>query len=342
MTSTRIRIAVGFVLIGVVLWFAYRHRSDITPAATALENSSPWWLAVGGGFMVVWLIAVAALHWTCRRAVGFGSEGGFLRMLPLTTAATALNIVIKVGNVAGLGLFVADARKTGKSSAQVSAAYLLAMLMTNLAFAFPIVTAVAFAATFHKLTLPDLIAVGLCFIATCGIGAVTALSLYDKRILVRIYSWPIRTWDRLRRRPVRETIDTTTIDELYDAVQLARAHPKTAAAAFGWAILIEHAGVAMLWASLAAVGGGEHLIVALVGYVMSTAFSAAGIIPGGLGLAELGAASVLIAFGAPIGIAGAAVLIYRCWSCWFPAIVGLGVAFVLRRRTASGSDLAAA
>jgi uncharacterized protein (TIRG00374 family) len=89
-----------------------------------------------------------------------------------------------------------------------------------------------------------------------------------------------------------------------------------------------------LWAALAAVGGGNRPVLALVAYAISALFGVVGVLPGGLGFVEVSTAAVLVSFGVPLGLAAAAVVLFRVWDYWLPAAVGGALAWWVRHRVA--------
>ena len=95
---------------------------------------------------------------------------------------------------------------------------------------------------------------------------------------------------------------------------------------------IDVLGAAMLWAAVAAVGGGSRPVLALVTYAMSALLGIVGMLPGGLGFVEISAVAMLASFGVPVGLAAAAVLVFRVWDYWLPVALGGTAAWWLRRR----------
>lgn len=156
------------------------------------------------------------------------------------------------------------------------------------------------------------------------------------------WTLPARAVDWVLRRPAREH-NVTGADELYDAVGLLRRRPVAVLPAVGCAVVIDLLGVVMLWAALAAVGGGNRPVVALVAYAISTLFGIVGVLPGGLMFVEVGAVAVLVSFDTAVGVAAAAVVVFRVLQFWLPLAVGLAVSWWLRRRgTARGRRVAEA
>ncbi|MDQ3887381.1 MAG: flippase-like domain-containing protein [Actinomycetota bacterium] len=88
----------------------------------------------------------------------------------------------------------------------------------------------------------------------------------------------------------------------------------------------------MLWAALAAVGGGNRPVLALVAYAIAGLFGVVGVLPGGLGFVEVSTSVVLTSFGVPVGLAVAAVVLFRVWDYWLPVAVGGAVAWWVSRR----------
>ncbi|MDQ4103598.1 MAG: flippase-like domain-containing protein, partial [Actinomycetota bacterium] len=221
----------------------------------------------------------------------------------------------------------------GLPIAKVSGAYVVAGAMADVAFAVTLAAGIAVVWVDGLLTRPELIAV-LIFLITL-VAKVVALfaAVRSREQLRRLWTLPARAMDRLLRRPVHEH-EVTGADELYDAIAQLRRRPLAMLPAVGCAIAIDLLGVVMLWAALAAVGGGDRPILAVVAYAISTLFGLVGVSPGGLGFVEVGAVAVLVSFGTAVGVAAAAVVVFRVLQFWLPLAVGALVSWRLRRRDA--------
>jgi uncharacterized protein (TIRG00374 family) len=329
--SRWIQLGLGALVIAALGFVVYSNRADIPAARGALDEASHRWLLVGTGLFVAWCVVWVLLHISSRRAVGVGHYREFLRLLPVTMAAVATNTVVKSGGIAGLAFFRGDARANGQSTNRASAGYLIVAAFVDVGFIFPLLLGVAIATHDRKVHVAEAVAIAI-FLLLFAVRVVSIVAaVRSKDTVVRLYRLPFALWDRIRRRPVRQDIDVTPAEELYDAVQLVREKPVAAIPPMVFAVLIDLIGVAMLWAALAAVGGGHHLLIALVAYVISIVFASVGPMPGGIGFAELGAAGVMVSFGIPLGVAGAAALIFRLWEFWLPLAIGSACAWVLRR-----------
>jgi uncharacterized membrane protein YbhN (UPF0104 family) len=209
----------------------------------------------------------------------------------------------------------------------------LAAVLADVAFVVTLGAAVVVVWVDGQLTRGELVAVGvfLVFLAV-RVGALIA-AFRDRELLRRLWTLPARAWDRLRRRSAR-VYDTAPADGFFDAIALVRGRPGAALPALGYAACIDVLGAAMLWAALAAVGGGNRPVLALVAYAISALFGVVGVLPGGLGFVEVGTAAVLVSFGVPVGLAAAAVVLFRVWDYWLPAAFGGAAAWWVRRRVA--------
>lgn len=255
-------------------------------------------------------------------------------LLPVTVAALALNLAVKSGGLAGLAVFVADGRRRGLPTARVSGAYVVAAAMADIAFVVTLAAGIVVVWLDGRITRPEVVAVVVFIILLAVRMAALIAAIRSRELLRRWWTLPARTVDRVLRRPARPH-DVTGADELYEVVGVLRRRPVAVLPAMGSAVAIDLLGAVMLWAALAAVGGGNRPVVALVAYAISTLFGIVGLLPGGLGFVEVGAVAVLVSFDTPVGVAAAAVVVFRVLQFWLPLAVGAVVSWWLRRRGAA-------
>ncbi len=318
--------AVGLICVTALLW---ANRRQLPAVGQALGGAQRGWLVGGVLLLGCWWVAWVLLHAASRRALGVGGYAETGRLIPVTLAAVALNLAVKSGGLAGLAAFAADARRRGLPRGPVSGAYLLAAAFADVGFIVILAAAVAVTWIDGQLTRPEVAAVALFVVLLVMRVAVLVAALRSRDALRRMWTMPARIKDWLRRGPRRQP-DTVTADELYEAVSVVRARPTLTMPALGFAIGVDVVGAAMLWAALAAVGGGNRPAVALVAYAISVVFGVVGVLPGGLGFVELSAAAVLVCFGTPTAVAGATVVLFRVWEFWLPLALGAAAAGWLR------------
>ncbi len=93
---------------------------------------------------------------------------------------------------------------------------------------------------------------------------------------------------------------------------------------------------ASLWAFVAAYGHITSPIDLFVAYGVANILAAVPLTPGGLGIVEAVAATTLIGFGVPAGVAWLGVISWRLFNFWLPIPVGAGAYVSLRVRHGAG------
>ncbi|MGH3897296.1 MAG: lysylphosphatidylglycerol synthase transmembrane domain-containing protein [Pseudonocardiaceae bacterium] len=332
-TSRGLRWAGAVLVIAALAALVWVHRGELPATGRALREADPGWLAVGVMALALSWLTWVFLHVLCRKLVGVGGFAEMIPLVPVTVAALALNLAVKSGGLAGLAVFVADGRRRGLSTARVSGAYLVAAVMTEVAFVVTLATGIVVVWVDGRITRPEVAAVMIFVVMLAAHVTVLLAAVRSLELLRRLWTLPAWTLDWMLRRPARPH-DVTGADELYKAVGLLRRRPVAMLPAAGCAVAIDLLGVVMLWAALAAVGGGDRPVVALVAYAISTLFGIVGVSPGGLGFVEIGAVAVLVSFGATVGTAAAAVVVFRVLQFWIPVAIGVLVSWWLRRRGA--------
>lgn len=298
------------------------NRGELPAAWHALRHVRVAWFLAAVGLAVVGFVDLGAEHAGAQRAVGLRPRFG--AVLPLALAARFLNIVAKSGGLAGVGVFRSAARRAGRPEGPVTAAYLLTAVLDPLAFALLLAVAFGVLVVEGRFTAADAAATAV----FAGYLAVTvgalALALRSRSAVRALYALP----SRIRRRPPP---GPERADELYDAAALLRREGRAVAAPALAALGVDLVGVAELWVVLAAVDVRVGVSVALVAYAVSTLFGIVGVVPGGLGFVEVSLGAVLVSYGVAVGVAGAAVVLYRLVELWIP----LGVGAVAAHRVAT-------
>lgn len=329
-----VRVVGAVVVVTAVALLVWANRREIPAAAHALRTADGFWLAIGAVVWLAWCLDWILLHLASRRITGVGGYSEFVRLAPVTLSSIALNLAVKSGNVAGLAAFTSEAQRRGTSPGRVTGAYLSAAQLAEVAFIGTLGAGMGVVWVDGRVTRSEIVAL---VVFTIGIvvrmGSLVA-AVRSREVLRRVWTWPARFLDKVRGKPEREH-DTSHADELYEAVAAIRARPRAAVPAVVFAVAVDLIGATILWASMAAVGAGDRPVVALVSYAVSTLFGIVGVLPGGLGFVEVGAAAVLASYGTPLGVAAAAVLVFRVFVFWLPLAVGGLITWWQRRRVLS-------
>ncbi|MCU1503141.1 MAG: hypothetical protein JWM12_2495 [Ilumatobacteraceae bacterium] len=312
------------VVVALVAAFAITKRSDVAAAIAAMRRANTSWIVVGVALSALTVVNLAGLQGRSQALLGI--HRSFRRTLRLTAGGHALDLVTKAGGMAGALRFGADARRQGQSAQRATAGCILAELSTHLGFTMALVVVIPVAVERGALTVADVVAVGIYLAITSVFLATVVAAARSQRAIRLVAAIPHRLtdlWCCVRRHPSSpRPRDTQAADDLHLAVSVARRDRRNfwpiAAHAALWPLI----GMALLGSACAAVGVHASLTTVLITYCMATTFSIIGLLPGGLGFAEVSMAATLGAFGVDAGHAVAVIALYRVFDLWLPLVGG--------------------
>ncbi|NDI46646.1 phosphatidylglycerol lysyltransferase domain-containing protein [Goekera deserti] len=312
---------VALLLAAAVASAVWGEHADLTRALRLLTSAHPGWLLALAGALVLWSAAWTAVHATASAAVGLPARGELRDLTRTSLAAVALNSAVKSGGMAGLAAFLRRGRRRGLPDADVSAGYLLAATAADAGFVAVLAGGLVVLGADGDLSGADVLA-GTLFLLLLGarLGALL-LAARHPAALRRVAVLLRRLRSRLTRRPAPDDA-WAPADSLAAALRPALSRPARVLLPAAAAAVVDLAGVLMLLAALAAVGGGAQPRLALVAYVSSALFASVGPLPGGLGVVEVGTVAVLVAGGVQLPTATAAVALFRLAEFWLPLAVG--------------------
>ena len=323
----------GLVLVlGIV--FVLANRSEIPRALRAIQDADPVILTGVAALTLALLINYGALYAATYRAMGLALP--FWAAMRLATAAYFLNLVSKSGGLGGLVIFLRDARVRGQPRGHVISAYMLAALLGHVAFGLMLAVTLGVVWFDGHLTIPEMAAsaaYGLYFLVYVSLIVTAARSRSTLRFLYalpsRLKVWALR---RVGHNGPDTAPDHEAADELYDAVHVVLRRPRCALVPGVHALLVELIGVAMIWLVLRAFGVDGSPVVAFVAYTFSVLFASVGILPAGVGLAEVSLGAILVSFGIDGATAAVAVITYRLFDVWLPFLAGAWLAHAVSRK----------
>ncbi len=320
----------SFAVVAGLGFLVASNRSDIGVAGQALRSVDLTWFVGSLALAACWSVNQSALHAAAQRASG--ADVRVRDLLPVSLAGNFLNLVAKSGGMAGLAVFVADGRRRGRARGAIVAAYMLVVVVGELAFAATLAVAIVVVSIDGHLTRGELVASAVFAVYLMARLTLVAAAARSRESVRRIYAIPRRWIAQVRRReaPVDED-QNESADELFEAITMLRTVPRAVGPVFLHALLVEVIGVAMLWTVLHSLG--QHLAwsVAFVAYAVSVLFTIVGILPGGVGFVEVSMGALLVSFGMTAGAAAATVVLYRVLELWLPLLVGAASAIYLRR-----------
>ena len=309
--------------------FVYFSRRELPPTWRAMRGADVRFVALGVVASVAWLAALASMHAAAQRAAGLRVCAP--ELFVTATASNALNLLTKSAGIAGIVVFVKRARRQGQPRGLVAAAYVMAQAFGELAFVAVLGGALAAVAVTGRLTSAEVAASCAVVVLLAANVFVLAAALHSRASVRSVYALPRRLARRVLRRPPCHS-NTTSADEMFDAMAVVRRSPGRSVPVAGYAMSLELVGVVQMWAACSAVGASHSLVVAMIAYSISVLFGIVGFLPGGLGFVEVSLGALLVSFGAPLASAAAAVVVFRVLELWLPLLAGLLLVRRLRDR----------
>ena len=310
--------------------FVWANRHEVPATWRSLVTARPAWCSAAAALMVAWMVNDTGLYRATLRATGVKLTAGAVAAGALV--AHFLNLTTKSAGMAGLVALRAEARRVGLPERSVTAGYVLAGTLTEMAFAVTVLASFVVLATDGRLTAPDLVGLAV-FVLYAGTRLMVLLAATRDRDRLRaLFRIPARVMARVRRKSQSSGWARTdaVADELFDVFQGVRSRPRVLVPAVIHAMATEAIAVAILWACVRAVGATVSPLQLMVAYSVSGLFGIIGFLPGGLGFVEVSLSAVLVGFGTAGATAAAAVVLFRVFELWIPVVVGAALAHRLR------------
>ena len=303
-------VLVGYVGVSLVDGFA----AD----AGALEAAKPAWL---GGALVLEAVAYLLLAAQLRRLVGPDLRLGRRTAIRLAMVLCGFGCVTPASPAEGMLITGADLHRRGLPTRRVAVTLGMAEFLSALALVGLAALNVLAAASLSDLPGGDglpLVAVAL--VALVGLG-VTNLFVQRPGTAARVavILGALCFW---RPRPSVEARRAAGMAWHAEATEVVGSAGNRLVlltlSAGAW-----FADVVCCYLALAALGVTLPFDVVFLAYTVGVLATLVPLLPAGLGLVETAVPLVLHGFGAPLGVAVAGVLAYRCVSTLLPAAVGL-------------------
>jgi uncharacterized membrane protein YbhN (UPF0104 family) len=298
-------VAVAAIAVGA-LAAIYAERSTVRDGFVALRYVRVGWLVAGFSVELMSMVALAQLERSLLR--GVGARHTLRSVLATAYSSNAISVTVPIiGSTIATGYAYRDFRRAGARAEHVSVALTVAGVFSVVAF-----TVVA--ATGALITgNPAAAAVSLVasFLLAAAVAAIVLAMRFPRARtwLVDRVTAALRLSKRVINRPKGEPRSVVT--DVLDRVRTLRLGYRTAAGAFGWALVNWIADVACLVCAIKAVGEPVPWAAILIIWTAGIGAASFSPVPAGLGIVDI----VLIAALATAGLHGryavAAALVYR-------------------------------
>ncbi len=315
------------VLTGICIYLLLPKVTEVFEAWDQLHKVDPRWIPVIVGaevlsFMTIWMMQKLALP-----------ECTWFAVITTHLAGNAFNKVTPLGGATGAAMQARLLADSGIPPTAASSAMAAQSILGSVALgALPLCTLPLLALTGTR--APDEL------VATTVISAAVFLMLSALFVLLLFANRPLlvmgRAIDavaaRLHREPHSGLGNRLVAERNELRAILGSRWPDAVATSVGrW--VFEY--VALL-ATLIAIGASPDPVLVLFAITIASLLSLVPLTPGGIGFVEVGLTGTLVAIGIGTKAALLATLVFRLVSFWIPLPIGLGAAYVFRRRYPRG------
>ncbi len=294
-------------------------------------------------FVILAIIAeslryVAVALYTQKLLHFLGHHIGLWPFVELMFAGGSANRIISAGGTAGIYVRYRFFDKHDLSFGDLAIVLTLQNLMTGLILISTFLLGLLYLLS-HRLigTVQLLVAVAMLSLMLALILSCVALyrhPRYLKRLLVclaRIIDAPVR---KIAKRSTYNAKGLVrSVDNLYEAIDVAREKPLETGKALAYGIVTLFADILSLYFVFHALGFPIRLDVLVVGYVITNYVVSLLLMPEGIGVTELSLSAAYTSLGVPSGIVVVTTLLFRFIAFWLPIGVGLLAMWDLRRKS---------
>jgi uncharacterized protein (TIRG00374 family) len=318
------RVLVVLVLV-LALYFIFSRLEDVRQIVATFRAGNALWLGLALLLQFTWLMTVALTLRAIYRLLGLNA--GLAALLPLAITSNFVNVSAPSGGVGGMAVFVADARRRGRSTVRVTIAGALYLLYDYFSFLCVLALGMGVLIRRGNLTAVEVGAAGFLLAYALGLSALLVLGATSPPLFERALLWAARTVNRL----VRPVLRRPYLSE-------GRAHAFAVETAAGLAALRTHWRGYVPPAILSLLAKAQLLAILLLvflafgqplsagtivaGYSIGSLFAIVSPTPGGMGVVEGAMTLGLTSLRVPLGPATVITLAYRGLTFWLPFVYG--------------------
>jgi len=314
------------VILIFAIYFAFTHRSELSLIIHVLGQGDWRWLLAAVGVQLIWLVNIAAALQSTYNLVGIRER--LRHLVPLTTAATFVNVVAPSYGLGALAVLIADCRRREKSIAKVSTAAILYVVYDYLGFMVvltlglivmarqEVLDTVLFAASIFAIS----ITIALVILTAFGVQSAEKLGqtvLTLSRLVNRAFR-PI-----LKRNAIDATRAQSFVSDFSEGLQHIRHSPGGLLIPGILALTRKVVMMTMLYLVSVAFHHPLELDTLIAVFTTSYLFTIASITPSGVGFVEGGMTLYLTALGIPLATSAAISVAYRGITFWLVLVYGM-------------------
>jgi len=310
--------------------------NNLTAIARALTRGNYFWVGAAALVQVAYYVLLAYVYELGFAAVGVASNTR--ELLPVLLASRVVQAAIPSGGVAGLAVFIDDARRRGQSAARATEGTLL-VLLAVLVGALPVIFAGVGYLYYRGVLVAYFVAGTIAFfVFTALIAGLVFLGRVRPLALHTLFRWLAMVTNailrRLRQPPLPPDWSERQATSYVEAAADILREPRRLRFLLLWSFVLELVNVATLFILAIAYNAPPSLGAALAAAAGDAVFSIVSPLPLGLGVVAGVIAVVLSSLGVPGGAASAISLVYRGLNIYLP--LAIGFLFLRQLRTFGG------
>lgn len=309
------------LLLGVV--FLLTRFAEMQAVAQTIRRGDWRFIALAILIVGVWFVNVAAVYRAIYRALGM--EERIEALLLLSAASDFANVVAPTVGMSGMAVFIGAARKRGYSSARVTVAGVLFLLVDYTAFLIVLALGLAVLLRRGNLNSPELIASGFLFCTAAGVATLLYLGMRSAHALGSALAWLARlvnrlVWPFMRRAYLSEERAFSFAQEAADGLHTLKQGGETLLLPVALALSSKALLITVLFLMFMAFKTPFSVGTLVAGFSIGYLFMIVSPTPAGIGIVEGALALGLNSLNVPLGAATVIALAYRGVVFWLPLL----------------------
>ncbi len=304
-----VRYSLTGLFIGLAVWFFHHEKTELHSVSKVIFEARPAWITAGLGLVIIYILLQGFMY-----VASFASVNAKVTLwdaVILFLRRNFISVFIPAGGISSLAFFSKAIEKKGVSRSQIyfaSSIYAFVGILSVIVVAFP---AFLFAVSHDKSGMAKWYALS---------GAILILALFYfiyKSLMSKksLYKWLIKIYPAAAVLIDEISTNEIIVKHFYFTVLVS--------------VLIEFAGIAHVYISMAALNITPSLSTAIIAYIIVVLFLIVSPFLRGLGAIEVSMSYILFSSGYSNVESIAITLLFRFFEFWLPLFTGL-VSFLLK------------
>lgn len=305
----------------LAIYLIYSRFAEAQQVVQTLQEGHFLWLGLAVLTQLAWLVNLAATYRLVYRLLGM--ERSLTGLLSLVVTSNFVNVAAPSAGVGGIAIFVSDARRRGLSTARVTVAWALSLLLDYISFLCVLALGLVVLIRRHRLDPGSLSAAAILLLVALGLAGLLVLGARSAQTLARVLVLLARFINRLffpflRREYLSEVRADAFAAEMAEGLSALRAHWRAYMGPVALALLGKALLIGVLCFTFMAFGQPFSAGTVIAGFSIGYLFLIVSPTPSGLGFVEGILPLTFVALGVPRASAVLITLAYRGLTFWLP------------------------